>query len=71
MDQYIYEHEDQEVFEMVFDFEKREWIIYHNDKKAISLPINSNQQTIHVAFTVGGWGNEKITILDYSLIKRV
>lgn len=69
LDGYIYKHDEQEIFEMVFDLKGREWIIYHNDKRAASFPIDSNQKTIHAGFDLGGWGNEQITILEYSLIK--
>lgn len=69
--EYIYKYEDGEVFEMVFDLKGREWIIYHNDKRAITLPISPTQKTIHVAFSVSGYGIEKINILNYSLIKTI
>eukprot|EP01084_Bolivina_argentea_P160336 279230_1 len=68
---YDYKWSEQEIFEMVFNFTDREWIVYVNDKKVISLPIDARQETIHVGFCLSGWGNEKISILDYSLIKRV
>ena len=71
LEEYIYKQKEQEIFEMVFNLRDREWIIYHNDVKAISLPIHEDQETIHVGFGLEGRGNERITILDTSLSKLV